>query len=872
MEGKALEMRDYSAPKGWRFLLLLASAWSVAMGLLTPATTFAQVTSVGIVEKAGLTTANYPMTLSLVFKQGDVPSNVTANLGGSNLTTQTDVKNRYADGSVKHALVSFSIPTVSAGQTHSIDIFNGGANANSGHLTKTQLLATDFNASVNFSNFTNSGANGSVTARQLLNSAATTDYWMKGDVASEFLIRDHATNVNSQLNVQYNVRKYAGWNGYRVDSIVENTRTDARGILKYDVDLQLGHSNPTSALNETGLKHNHDSRWHDVKWLGDKPPEVEVRYDVDYLASTGAIAQYDTSLTVPESKIASEYASWQASDHELIDSRNTTGVNTTKRGLINPYFGATGGRQEIGLQPTWNARYLLTMDNRMREIMLNQADIAGSIPIHLRESNPAKNAVGNPVTIDDRPTLFYREPHINNNPTATDDRLTDVGAVKNWDWGGCNATSACWSPDAAHQASFAYLPYLITGDQFYKEEMYFWASYDLIRTNPGYRGQTEGWLRDQSRGEAWMVRNISDAAFLAPDADSEQAYFAEKTNNILDQWVDEYLTNGNFPSAAYWARQSVASRADPLLDPNVTYYTSPWMDDFVLLVLDQMQDKGFDTEQLVDFLGESIVERFSNSDVNPYRGAPYHLPVEISDGNGGHTVLTTWQEINDAYVDNAGPTDFPNENKYPYEYTEGDYPYSYNFIARAALGQVLHLPGAQEAYDWLDSEIESKDRLNEDPTWAFIAPTFGDFDADGDIDGDDIDALGAASPTDLTFDLDGNGMVTVSASGSGVSSDLDYLIRTILGTEYGDANLDGEVDIVDFDLLGQGFQGLGAGWLYGDFSGSGGPADIVDFDLLGQFFGFSRANAASQAIPEPTAVCLSCFVLIIITVQRQPRK
>ena len=797
MEKRHLGMRGFCAQNGWRFSLTLATAWSVALSLLTSAVTFAQtVTSVGIVEKAGLTTANYPMTLSLVFKQGDVPSNVTANLGGSNLTTQTDVKNRYTDGSVKHALVSFSIPQVSAGQTHNIDILNGGTNANSSFLTQAQLEASDFNASVNFSNFTNSGTNGSVTARQLLTNAGTTDYWMKGDVASEFLIRDQSTSVNSQLNVQYNVRKYAGWNGYRVDSIVENTRTDARGILKYDVDLQLGQSNPTSVLSETALKHNHDSRWHQVEWFGDKPPEVEVHYDVDYLASTGAIPQYDTSLTVPESKIASEYASWQASDHGLVDGRATTGINNTKRGLINPHFGATGGRQEIGLQPTWNARYLLSMDNRLKEIMLNQADISSSVPIHLRESNPTKSAVGNPITMDDRPTLFYRAPHQVNAATAAD-KVTNVGAVENWDWDGCTETSACWDAEGAHQASFAYLPYLITGDQFYKEEMYFWASWDLMRTNPGFRGPawpspdygTKGWLSDQSRGEAWTVRNISDAAFLAPDADSEQAYFTEKTNNILDQWVDEYITNGNFPAAAYWFRQSAAERADPLLDPNVTYYTSPWMDDFVLLVLDQMKDKGFDTDQLVDFLGKSIVERFGNPDVNGYRRAPYHLPVEISDGNGGHTVLATWQEINDAYVDNTGPTAFPNENKYPYEYTEGDYPYSYNFIARAALGQVLHLPGAQEAYDWLDSEIESKDRLNEDPTWAFIAaiaPTFGDFDADGDIDGDDIDALAAAAgSTDLTFDLDGDGVVTFAASGSGITSDSDYLVRTILGTEYG---------------------------------------------------------------------------------------
>ena len=139
----------------------------------------------------------------------------------------------------------------------------------------------------------------------------------------------------------------------------------------------------------------------------------------------------------------------------------------------------------------------------------------------------------------------------------------------------------------------------------------------------------------------------------------------------------------------------------------------------------------------------------------------------------------------------------------------------------------------------------------------------GDIDGDGDIDSADLDALAAAAGTgNMTFDLDGDGVVSFVASGAGVSSDSDYLIRTLLGTEYGDANLDGLVDIVDFDLLGQGFQGLGTGWLYGDFSGSGGMIDIVDFDLLGQFFGFSSKTAASS-IPEPSTVCLLCLALVI---------
>jgi hypothetical protein len=57
--------------------------------------------------------------------------------------------------------------------------------------------------------------------------------------------------------------------------------------------------------------------------------------------------------------------------------------------------------------------------------------------------------------------------------------------------------------------------------------------------------------------------------------------------------------------------------------------------------------------------------------------------------------------------------------------------------------------------------------------------------------------------------------------GGGLASDTDFLIRVILGTEYGDANLDGRIDILDLDLIGQGLQGFGTGWTFGDFDGSG---------------------------------------------------
>ena len=120
-------------------MLLLIGLWAAP----APGQT---ITTVTIVEKAGVTTANYPVTLSLVFKKGDVASNVTARINGLNVNTQTDVKVRYPDNSVKHALVSFLIPCLAASSTAIVEITNGGTNYNTSYLTKTQLLATDFDA------------------------------------------------------------------------------------------------------------------------------------------------------------------------------------------------------------------------------------------------------------------------------------------------------------------------------------------------------------------------------------------------------------------------------------------------------------------------------------------------------------------------------------------------------------------------------------------------------------------------------------------------------------------------------------------------------------------------------------------------------
>ncbi|MEM6750440.1 MAG: SGNH/GDSL hydrolase family protein [Planctomycetota bacterium] len=69
-----------------------------------------------------------------------------------------------------------------------------------------------------------------------------------------------------------------------------------------------------------------------------------------------------------------------------------------------------------------------------------------------------------------------------------------------------------------------------------------------------------------------------------------------------------------------------------------------------------------------------------------------------------------------------------------------------------------------------------------------------------------------------------------------------------------DANYDGVVDLLDFDLLAQGFGGATAlGIDGGDFNADG-VVDLLDFDTLAQLFGQSFAGSVTAAtVPEPGA-------------------
>ena len=143
----------------------------------------------------------------------------------------------------------------------------------------------------------------------------------------------------------------------------------------------------------------------------------------------------------------------------------------------------------------------------------------------------------------------------------------------------------------------------------------------------------------------------------------------------------------------------------------------------------------------------------------------------------------------------------------------------------------------------------------------------GDFNADGQLGVDDIDALSAivqAGSNDLNFDLNGDSAVN--------GNDHEIWIVNLKNTWYGDSNLDGEFnsgDFVQVFIAGEFEDGvpLNSTWATGDWDGDG---DFTTSDFVTAFVdgGFEIGpRNATKAVPEPAGNLVALFLLFSIAVR-----
>ncbi len=691
---------------------------------LVPKIIHADITTMIIREKAGVTTQNYPLTFGHIFKEGTVSQAVAVRVEGQILPTQFDIKRRYPDNSVKHGVISVILPTVQAGRDLEITLVAAPENNSSAAMTKAQILETGVQSEIHLTGLSDSGYVGTLTANlnQAVNAATTLKYWLSGPIITEILVNQ---KLNNSLNATWEARFYPGWEGIRISNAIENVEGDHRGNISYATDIQLGDNlNPlASQYSKATFQHNHTGRWRKVLWIGQEPPEIEIRYDTDYLIATKQILNYDTSVSVFESDILASYTRWQSSDHDIMGT-----------GYIQTYFPTTGDREEIGQLPRWTMRYLLTMDNRMKEIMLNHAEMASGIPIHYRESDPARSFYGHIISIDDRPTVWLgREDY--QYQDAADMLPAPIGSE-----------ATVWYVDRAHQTSFAYIPYMVTGERYYLDEMYFWSGYDLGSLNFSYREMEKGLIADQVRGEAWAIRVLAQTAAIAPDNDIEKAYIHEKVLNNISAWKAETSAPGHHPLHSWgdvscWGedggrptgsiigcegtayRTGAGSGVNENVFP-VRHTSLPWQDDWMLLSLCHMKELGYDTQDLLSWIGEFSINRFSHPDASWFDGANYKYPSTYSENVNTirpYQNIFTWKQANDSFVEKR--TEFVSDNagSYPRKAYAGMSCITDITVQQTSYdGSSNQTTSGQRVYDWMSAQFGNNDVWNNDPNWAII--------------------------------------------------------------------------------------------------------------------------------------------------------
>ena len=656
--------------------------------LLCPASWAAEGKDVAtvVVRNTGAAAARgVPVTFGHAFSKGDVPPGMLVHCLVDDRWAQVDAKRRHDDRSLRFAVVSAFVKTLPAAGERTLRLHAGGPlpGAPMPPVVLADLLATGFDAVVTLT-FPD-GTVRSASARTLLEKAGDRPpTWLRGHVCTEWLVDGPPASPDGtpdpDLHVRFQVRAYAGARRVRVSVAVENCWDTWAGNIRYDVAVAVGGK---TVFAQRQVDHRRLSRWRKVFWLGGQPTG-HVMHDLAYLSATGALPHYDRSITpaAPDWQIKRILA-MAGPDWEIMG-----------RGPLTAYMPTTGGRPEIAPYPAWAVRYLLNKAPRERQAVLAAGDLAGSWPIHIRARK-----TGRILTIDERPQ-FWLDPRGKDRPHWQPDRHpADPKQTK-------------LTPDLAHQGSFAYIPYLLTGDRYYLDEACFWAGFCLLNTWPHPRQGAKGILAGQIRGNAWALRNLADAAWIAPDGAPEGKYLDAKVRSNIAHRIGRMTAPPAANPLGFWGlRTTRDARIQRPANPR-WMIIAPWEHDYLMWSLHHLVELGYaDAAKPRDFLLRWRVGAVTHAPAfNPLLATPYRMAVGEKGADGKVVFYTDWAKLG-------------TENARLSKPGLGHYGNSYTYSARAAVicGVDGGVPQAREALRWLDRHLPNRrDVMGKDPSWAIL--------------------------------------------------------------------------------------------------------------------------------------------------------
>ena len=678
---------------------------------------------------------NHPLQFGRPFVAGEIKDCPQVLLNGAPAqSAQVDVKTRHPDGSVRFAVLSTIVPSIPATGDVAVSFANVACSAPVA-MTAAEMLSPrfDFDARIELNN----GAAGTVSARDMLSRGQYT-LWTQGPVVTTAVIADHSGKTHDMgvdayksLRPIFEVQYWPSIAKTRVRVILEATDTEKVQNQDYDVSVYTGAAASTQVMSASGVKHNYMSRWSRVYWIGGAPDGVNIDYGLAYLARTRALPNYDTSVKLSQSAKQATLDAWAAAPKGLYE-----------KGLWSKDMTVSGGRPDLGPYPKWMVAWLYDGSAALKDVALGQADLAAAWPMHLREGNGSKfadrartiPALGKPVSGYARPTLAYAS--LGYNYTRAADRVNLVG----------ERSTNGWVADNAHQPQPFFIPYLLTGEHFYNEQLQFWAGYSLLDNSWGLYGEfcysknaTPEYLGigGQLRGVAWGFRMISEAAWAAADSDQgAKVWLRDAVEDTVTRFEGTrgIVRDGNSSRPDWqWAKSKGDCSAGRVAGNNplrfwqegnaaygsngsVSRYEATWQYSFLMYSLNRAYELGLPAIGLRAWFAPFFIGAATHGNLTGYHLADYTIPVvDVQTG----TFYPSWESVHAEYSNYAGnkawtPNSSANSN------SVNSLDQGYGTVALTALAATAGLPGSTAAWEGFAAPHYAVWGWSTDPKWAIL--------------------------------------------------------------------------------------------------------------------------------------------------------
>lgn len=526
----------------------------------------------------------------------------------------------------------------------------------------------------------------------------------------------------------------------KVEFRIENERT--RQDQLYRVDLRTGPNLERLVWSSGAIRHVANTRWRRVAWDADAaaaPPALRTDHSTAYLADVG-VSPLDPNSGVADSAVDAEFSKIFRHDsgwhlgHNVIDSAsaNATTFQTSnppavlQNGVMNDRcapptlaswdqsaifsgpkhiardnagplirrIDGGGGRPEIGVLTKAQAIWLQAQSSsapladELAEVPLSIAHCLGHIPIHHREQQLRGLGRGRPVTLDGRPSFNSVLPHAAGDPA---DGIPPIGLQTTNGW-------VINSGTLSHLPSLAFLPYVLTGDDYFLDLLQTTAGFALLADGSVYpvsstslnlaerrrsRGKRLGLLpvTDGTRTFAWGYREVGHAAWASRAGTAEQTYFESRLFNnaaalngmfgsvncappssdplsdpvtvaeaeCFGRWHRGF--NAPNPTRMFWIGSGQFNDVPDFTDPaRAASVDSPWMMSYLHGALGWIARLGYPQADFARQEMGKLFVTYASDDQTVFAGTWYRIPAEPCHSFDGGVGVLCWSTAGDTHA------------------------------------------------------------------------------------------------------------------------------------------------------------------------------------------------------------------------------